>query len=176
MEIKESTALVTGANRGIGYAVARALIARGPAKVYAGVRDPASVSGEYLTPLRLDVTVPEEVAAAASAAGDATIVIVHAGFAETDLSSFTGAPKISAEDVADQTTEALANDRVEVLPTSGPGRSSMRCRNRPNGEGKPPRHEGAVGSGSPPGSCRSSTQCRISPRHKLEKTAAQEDS
>ncbi|MEU8034693.1 SDR family NAD(P)-dependent oxidoreductase [Streptomyces sp. NPDC049099] len=72
MEIKESTALVTGANRGIGYAFARALIARGAATVYAGVRDPASVSGEDLTPLRLDVTVPEEVAAAAAAAGDKT--------------------------------------------------------------------------------------------------------
>ncbi|MGW3209738.1 NAD(P)H-binding protein [Streptomyces sp. NPDC001135] len=76
MEIKESTALVTGANRGIGYAFARALIARQAGKVYAGVRDPASVSGEDLTPLRLDVTVPEEVAAAA---GDATIVINNVG-------------------------------------------------------------------------------------------------
>ncbi|KMS84019.1 SDR family oxidoreductase [Streptomyces flaveolus] len=210
MEIEGSTALVTGANRGIGYAFARALIARGAAKVYAGVRDPASVSDGDLTALRLDVTVPEEVAAAAAAADDVTIVInnagvggfdtklltgsfdgareameinyfgtwavsrafapvlarngggalinmlstaswasrpdypgyaaskaaqwsltgalreglreqgtlvigVHAGFVETDLSSFTDAPKISVEDVAKQTMDALANDRVEVL-------------------------------------------------------------
>ncbi|MEU1465005.1 hypothetical protein ABZ467_30765 [Streptomyces sp. NPDC005727] len=35
---------------------------------------------------------------------------------ETDLSSFTNSPKISVEDVAEQTMDALANDRVE-LPT-----------------------------------------------------------
>ncbi|MEW2258666.1 hypothetical protein [Streptomyces sp. NPDC047869] len=34
---------------------------------------------------------------------------------ETDLSSFTNSPKISVEDVAEQTMDALANDRVEVL-------------------------------------------------------------
>ena len=40
MEIRESVALVTGANRGIGGAFARALIDHGATKVYAGVRDP----------------------------------------------------------------------------------------------------------------------------------------
>ncbi|MEW2512903.1 SDR family oxidoreductase [Streptomyces sp. NPDC046870] len=210
MEIEGSAALVTGANRGIGHAFARALIARGAAKVYAGVRDPASVSDEDLIALRLDVTAPEEVAAAAEAADDVTIVInnagvggfdtklltgsfdgareameinyfgtwavsrafapvlarngggalvnmlsaaswasrpdypgyaaskaaqwsltgalreglreqgtlvigVHAGFVETGLSSFTDASKISVEDVAEQTMDALAHDRAEVL-------------------------------------------------------------
>ena len=43
MEIKGSAALVTGANRGIGSAFARALLAHGAAKVYAGVRDPETV-------------------------------------------------------------------------------------------------------------------------------------
>ena len=43
------------------------------------------------------------------------VVGVHAGFVETELSSFTDAPKISVADVAEQTMEALANDRVEVL-------------------------------------------------------------
>ncbi|MFF7754764.1 SDR family oxidoreductase [Streptomyces sp. NPDC007971] len=210
MEIKGSIALVTGANRGIGRAFARALIDRGAAKVYAAVRDPATVSEQDLTTVRLDVTEPAEVAAAAAAAQDVTIVInnaavggfdtklltgsfdsareamdvnyfgtwavsrafapvlarngggalvnmlsaaswaarpeypgyaaskaaqwsltgalrqalrdqgtlvvgVHASFVETDLSSFTDAPKISAADVAEQTLEALENDRVEVL-------------------------------------------------------------
>ncbi|MFJ4468283.1 SDR family oxidoreductase [Streptomyces sp. NPDC089424] len=210
MEIAGSVALVTGANRGIGREFTRALIDRGAAKVYAGARDPASVADEGVIPLRLDVTRPEEVAAAADVAGDVTIVInnagvggfstelltgsldgareametnyfgtwvvsrafapvlgrngggalvnmlsaaswasrpqypgyaaskaaqwsltgalreglreqgtlvigVHAGFVETELSSFTDAPKISTADVAKQTLDALADDRVEVL-------------------------------------------------------------
>ena len=43
------------------------------------------------------------------------VVGVHAGFVETELSSFTDAPKISVADVAEQAMDALANDRVEVL-------------------------------------------------------------
>lgn len=214
MDIKGSVALITGANRGIGRAFGRALIEHGAAKVYAGVRDPQSVTDADFTPLRLDVTKPEEVAAAAAAAGDVTIVInnagvtglgtgllegsfddartamevnyfgtwavarafapilarngggalvnmlslaswvgrpgfpgyaasksaqwsltealrqglreqgtlvvgVHAGFVDTDLSSWVDAPKISAASVAEQTMEALANDWQEVLADEG---------------------------------------------------------
>ncbi|MFF4593579.1 SDR family oxidoreductase [Amycolatopsis sp. NPDC001319] len=79
MDIKGSVALVTGANRGIGHAFARALVEHGAAKVYAGARDPATVTDPDLTPLRLDVTSAEDIAAAAAAAGDATIVINNAG-------------------------------------------------------------------------------------------------
>lgn len=39
MKIKDSVALVTGANRGLGRAIALELLARGAKKVYAGVRD-----------------------------------------------------------------------------------------------------------------------------------------
>lgn len=37
MKIENAVALVTGANRGIGLAFARELLARGARKVYAGV-------------------------------------------------------------------------------------------------------------------------------------------
>jgi NAD(P)-dependent dehydrogenase (short-subunit alcohol dehydrogenase family) len=79
MEVKGSVALVTGANRGIGSAFTQALLEHGAAKVYAGARDPGSVTAEGVTRVRLDVTEPEEVEAAAEAAGDATVVINNAG-------------------------------------------------------------------------------------------------
>ena len=44
MKIPNAVALVTGANRGIGLAFTRELLARGARKVYAGARDPASVT------------------------------------------------------------------------------------------------------------------------------------
>jgi NAD(P)-dependent dehydrogenase (short-subunit alcohol dehydrogenase family) len=37
------TALVTGANRGLGKAFTQALLDRGAAKIYAGARDPGAV-------------------------------------------------------------------------------------------------------------------------------------
>ncbi|MFD4507239.1 SDR family oxidoreductase [Streptomyces sp. NPDC058457] len=79
MKIEGSVALVTGANRGIGLAFCRALLARGAAKVYAGVRRPEDFTGPGIEPLRLDVTDPEQIAAAARTASDATIVINNAG-------------------------------------------------------------------------------------------------
>ena len=82
MKIEHAVALVTGANRGIGLAFAKALVARGARKVYAGARDPASVAQAGVEPIRLDVTRSDEVAAAAARAGDVTLVVNNAGVAE----------------------------------------------------------------------------------------------
>ncbi len=79
MKIQGSIALVTGANRGLGLAFAKALLAAGAAKVYAGARDPATVTLPGVIPVKLDVTNPHDVAAAAALANDVDIVINNAG-------------------------------------------------------------------------------------------------
>jgi len=83
MKIDNAVALVTGANRGIGQAFARELLARGALKVYAGARDPSTVTLPGVEAIQLDVTDPAAVAAAAARAGDVTLVINNAGIAQT---------------------------------------------------------------------------------------------
>jgi len=80
MDVSTCTALVTGANRGLGRHFAGQLVARG-AKVYAGARDPGSVDLDGVIPLAVDVTDAASVAAAAQAAGDVTLLINNAGIA-----------------------------------------------------------------------------------------------
>ena len=83
MKIADATVLITGANRGLGLAFAQAFLARGARKVYAAARDPSRITLPGVTPVRLDVTSPDDVEAAARLAGDATIVVNNAGIADT---------------------------------------------------------------------------------------------
>ena len=78
MELHGAVALVTGANRGLGKAYAEALVAAG-AKVYAGARDPQSVTSEGVIPVRLDVTDAAQVADAAAELTDVNLVVNNAG-------------------------------------------------------------------------------------------------
>ncbi|MDG4809744.1 SDR family oxidoreductase [Micromonospora sp. WMMD1120] len=85
MKISGSTALVTGANRGFGRHLAAELTARG-ATVYAGARNPDSVDLPGVTPVRLDLTDPASVAAAAELAGGVNLLVNNAGIdTRTDL-------------------------------------------------------------------------------------------
>jgi len=82
MKLEQSIALVTGANRGLGLAFVHGLLAAGARKVYAAARDPATLPQlPGVVPLALDVTQPEQVAAAADAAGDVSLLINNAGIA-----------------------------------------------------------------------------------------------
>ena len=83
MKLDNAVVLITGANRGLGLAFAREALARGARKVYAAVRDPASVTLAGVVPIKLDVTKPEDVAAAALACADVTLLVNNAGIAAT---------------------------------------------------------------------------------------------
>ncbi|MFD3520118.1 SDR family oxidoreductase [Streptomyces sp. NPDC058653] len=78
MELNNAVAVVTGANRGLGRQIAEQLLRRG-AKVYAGARRPETVDLPGAVPLRLDLTDPASVRAAAAAAPDATLLVNNAG-------------------------------------------------------------------------------------------------
>jgi NAD(P)-dependent dehydrogenase (short-subunit alcohol dehydrogenase family) len=86
MDINNSVALVTGANRGLGRAFAQRLLERGARKVYATARRPETVDLPGVEVLALDVTDPDSVRAAAAAASDVSLLVNNAGISTgTDL-------------------------------------------------------------------------------------------
>jgi NAD(P)-dependent dehydrogenase (short-subunit alcohol dehydrogenase family) len=89
MDISNSVAVVTGANRGLGRHFAAQLLEQG-AKVYAAARNPESIDLPGAIALQLDVTDPASVAAAAKIATDATFLINNAG-------SYTGEPLLGGD-------------------------------------------------------------------------------
>lgn len=85
MEIRNSVALVTGANRGVGREYVTQLIRHGASKVYATARNVETLDGtvtldpERVVPLALDVTKPGMIEEAAHAASDVTLLVNNAG-------------------------------------------------------------------------------------------------
>ncbi|MGW0561471.1 SDR family oxidoreductase [Streptomyces sp. NPDC003016] len=88
MDLSTSTVLVTGANRGLGRALAAELLSRG-ASVYAAARNPEQIDLPDAKPIALDITDPASVAAAAQATGDVTVLINNAGIS-TGTNLLTG--------------------------------------------------------------------------------------
>lgn len=84
MKITGSTALVTGANRGLGAHLVAELLGAGARKVYATARQPGGIDPQVaadprVQTLALDITDQASVDAAARAAGDLNVLINNAG-------------------------------------------------------------------------------------------------
>jgi len=85
MMIQDTTAFVTGANRGIGLALINILLKKGVGKVYASAREQrglnvlADLNNPKVIPITLDITDAAQVAHAATQAKDAQLLINNAG-------------------------------------------------------------------------------------------------
>ncbi|MGM5068747.1 SDR family oxidoreductase [Rhodococcus qingshengii] len=108
MQLKSAVVLVTGANRGIGAEFVAQLKERGVAKIYAASRDGA-IDVDGVEPIRLDITDPSQIQAAAKGAGDVQVLINNAGIS-------TGTSVVSG-DVADIRREMDTNFYGPLLMT-----------------------------------------------------------
>ncbi len=84
MTIADRAVLVTGANRGIGKALAAEALRRGAKRVYAGTRQPLAHPDGRVTPLTLDITNAAQTQAAAGSVDSLDILINNAGLALYD--------------------------------------------------------------------------------------------
>ncbi len=87
MKIATKTALVTGANRGIGSAFVDALLERGASRVYAAARDTRTLrelADERVAPLTLDVTSDRQISSAAEQVETLDLLINNAGISILD--------------------------------------------------------------------------------------------
>jgi NAD(P)-dependent dehydrogenase (short-subunit alcohol dehydrogenase family) len=123
--IEGTTALVTGANRGLGKAFVQALLDRGAAKVYAGARNPGTVdvTDARVVPVQLDITNLDDIAAAARDCTDVSLLVNNAG--AMLLRPFLSAPDVSAARTEMETnyfgTLAMARAFAPVLGAAGGG-------------------------------------------------------
>lgn len=82
MNIQGKTVFVSGANRGIGAELVRALLKHGVGKVYAGARNPETLpdfGDNRVSAIKIDITKADEVTAAAASVGGVDILVNNAG-------------------------------------------------------------------------------------------------
>jgi len=91
VNVKGSTVVVTGGQRGLGKAIVDEFLQAGAAKVYSTARAPKPSDDPRVVSVELDVTKADSVAALARTAADADIVVNNAGV--------LGAPKLLESDI-----------------------------------------------------------------------------
>lgn len=79
-----ATIMITGANRGLGAALVADALRRGAHRVYAGTRHPLAVADRRVTPLQLDVTSANDIAAVARRIDCLDVLINNAGMLAFD--------------------------------------------------------------------------------------------
>ena len=122
MDLDGAVALVTGANRGLGEAFTRGLLARG-AKVYGAARDPSTIRVEGVEPLRLDVTSADDLAAARRRCGDLTLLVNNAGISTGTRVLSEGAIEAGRRELETNVFGMLATSQAfaPVLAANGGG-------------------------------------------------------
>jgi len=125
MKIADSVAFVTGANRGIGLAFAQERLASGARKVYAAARNPERITLEGVNRIRLDVSKPDTIAAAANECTDVNLLINNAGIAL--WTGFLGSDSVEAARLEMQTNYfgplRLSRAFAPILAKNGGGAS-----------------------------------------------------
>jgi NAD(P)-dependent dehydrogenase (short-subunit alcohol dehydrogenase family) len=84
MNIAGKTVLITGANRGIGQALADEALRRGARRVYAGTRSALKNDDPRVTSLKLDVTSPAQIQQTVEQVDTLDLLINNAGVAVND--------------------------------------------------------------------------------------------
>jgi NAD(P)-dependent dehydrogenase (short-subunit alcohol dehydrogenase family) len=123
MKIDGTVALVTGANRGLGRAFARALTERGARRVYAGARHPEDVIDPGVEPVKLDITSAPDIAEVLHHCREVSLLINNA--ADARPGSLTGAGSLENARAQMETnylgTLAMCQAFAPVLALNGGG-------------------------------------------------------
>jgi NAD(P)-dependent dehydrogenase (short-subunit alcohol dehydrogenase family) len=124
MKISGATALVTGANRGLGRAFVQALRDAGCAKIYAASRSSdGAARNTQIEPIQLDITNSQQIASAAARCQDIDILINNAGVAR--FVPALGAPTMNDARLEMETnyfgTLAMCRAFAPVLKNNGGG-------------------------------------------------------